>query len=109
MGQGWDRRRGDDDVRRFDIDAAVPETVGRLHGVPEVQGLLNGVRRHHVVVEEGVAHIVLKQGPQARSTARKRKMHDIGNKFVDGRHGTFFSGELAGELLPASFFFFSVA
>jgi hypothetical protein len=36
-------------------------------------------------------------------------MHDIGNKFVDGRHGTFFSGELAGELLPASFFFFSVA
>jgi hypothetical protein len=109
LGQGWDRRRGDDDVRRFDIDAAVPETVWRLHGVPEVQGLLNGVRRHHVVVEEGVAHIVLKQGPQARSTARKRKMHDIGNKFVDGRHGTFFSGELAGELLPASFFFFSVA
>jgi hypothetical protein len=63
-----------------------------------VQGLLNGVRRRHVVVEEGVAHIVLKQGPQARSTARNRKMHDIANKFVDGRHGTFFSSELAGEL-----------
>jgi hypothetical protein len=47
---------------------------------------------------------VLKQSPQARSTARKRKMHDIANKFVDGRHGTFFSGELAGELLLASFF-----
>jgi hypothetical protein len=35
-------------------------------------------------------------------------MHDIANKFVDGRHGTFFSGELAGELagelLLASFF-----
>jgi hypothetical protein len=55
---------------------------------------------------------VLKQGPQARSTARKRKIHDIGNKFIDGRHGTslgwrptptFFSGELAGELLPAFF------
>jgi hypothetical protein len=68
--------------------AAVPWTVGRFHGVPEVQGLLNGVRRRHVVVEEGVSHIVLKQGPQARSTARKRKMHDIANKFVDGRHGT---------------------
>jgi hypothetical protein len=73
-----------------------------------VQGLLNGVWRRHVVVEEGVAHIVLKEGPQARSTARNRKMHDIANKFVDGRHGTFFSGELAGELagelLLASFF-----
>jgi hypothetical protein len=61
-----------------------------------------------------VAHIVLKQGPQARSTARKRKMHNIANKFIDGRYGTspgwrpippFFSGELAGELLPAYFFF----
>jgi hypothetical protein len=77
-----------------------------------VEGLLSGVRRCHVVVEEGVAHIVLKQGPQARSTAMKSKMHDIANKFVDGRHGTshglrptppFLSGELAGELLPAFF------
>jgi hypothetical protein len=34
-------------------------------------------------------------------------MHDIGNKFVDGRHGTFFSGELAGELLPAFLFLLS--
>jgi hypothetical protein len=42
----------------------------------------------------------------------KSKMHDIANKFVDGRHGTshglrptppFLSGELAGELLPAFF------
>jgi hypothetical protein len=53
-----------------------------------MEGLLSGVRRRHVVVDEGVAHIVLKQGPQARSTARKRKIHDISNKFVDGRHGT---------------------
>jgi hypothetical protein len=74
--------------------------------------LLSGVRRRHVVVEEGVAHMVLKQGPQARSTTRKRKMHDIANKFVDDRHCTspgwrptppFFSGELAGELLPTFF------
>jgi hypothetical protein len=81
--------------------------VGRLHGVPEVEGLLSGIRRRHVVVEEGVAHIVLKQGSQARSTTRKRKVHDIANKFVDGRHGTspclrptpsLFSGKLAGEL-----------
>jgi hypothetical protein len=91
---------------------AACSALERLHGVPEVEGLLNGVRRRHVVVEEGVAHIVLKQGPQARSTTRKRKMHDIANKFVDGRHGTspgwsptppFFIGELAGELLPAFF------
>jgi hypothetical protein len=34
----------------------------------------------------------------------KRDVHDRGNKFVDGRHSTFFSGELAGELLPAFFF-----
>jgi hypothetical protein len=68
--------------------------------------LLGGIRRCHVVVEEGVAHIVLKQGPQAKSTTRKRKMRDTANKFVDGRHCTstgwrptppFFYGELAGE------------
>jgi hypothetical protein len=53
-----------------------------------MEGLLSGVRRRHVIVEEGVAHIVLKQGTQARSTARKGKIHDIANKFVDGKHGT---------------------
>jgi hypothetical protein len=59
-----------------------------------------------------VAHIVLNQGPQAASTARKRKVDDIAEKFVDGRHRTspgwrpttpFFSGERAGERLPAFF------
>jgi hypothetical protein len=82
--------------------AAVPWTVGRLHSVPEVQGLLNGIRRRHVVVEEGVAHIVLKQGPQVRSTARKRKMHDIANKFVDGRHGTSPGWRLISPSSPAN-------
>jgi hypothetical protein len=53
--------------------------------------------------------MVLDQFPQASSTAMKRDVHDRGHKFVNGRHGTFFSGELAGELLPASFLFFSVA
>jgi hypothetical protein len=62
-----------------------------------------------VVVGEGETHMVLDQFPQASSTAMKRDVHDRGHKFVNGRHGTFFSGELAGELLPASFFFFSVA
>jgi hypothetical protein len=42
----------------------------------------------------------------------KRNVHGGGHKFIDGRHGTslgwrptppFFSGELAGELLPAFF------
>jgi hypothetical protein len=39
----------------------------------------------------------------------QRNVHDRGHMFIDGRHDTFFSGELAGELLPASFLFFSVA
>jgi hypothetical protein len=62
-----------------------------------------------VVVGEGETHMVLDQFPQASSTAMQRNVHDGGHKFIDGRHGTFFSGELAGELLPASFLFFSVA
>jgi hypothetical protein len=64
-----------------------------------MEGLLSGVRRRHVVLEEGVAHIVLNQVPQAASTARKRKVHDIANKFVDGRHGTSSGWRL---LLPSS-------
>jgi hypothetical protein len=64
------------------------------------------------MVNEGATHIVLDEFPQAASTAMKRKVHDRGHKFVDGRHCTspswrptppFFSDELAGELLPASF------
>jgi hypothetical protein len=62
-----------------------------------------------VVVGEGEPHMVLDEFSQTSSTAMKRDVHDRGNKFVDGRHGTFFSGELAGELagelLLASFFF----
>jgi hypothetical protein len=62
-----------------------------------------------VVVGEGETHMVLDQFPRTLSTAMNRDVHDRGNKFVNGRHGTFFSGKLAGELLPASFLFFSVA
>jgi hypothetical protein len=62
-----------------------------------------------VVVGEGEMHMVLDKFPQASSTAMKRDVHDRGHKFIDGWHHTFFSGELAGELLPASFFFFLVA
>jgi hypothetical protein len=61
-----------------------------------------------VVVGEGEPHMVLDEFSQTSSTAMKRDVHDRGNKFVDGRHSTFFSGELvgelAGELLPAFFF-----
>jgi hypothetical protein len=58
--------------------------------------------------------MVLDQFPQASRTVMKRNVHDGGHKFIDGRHGTspawrlippFFSGELAGELVPAFFFY----